>query len=75
MNSFLLNRALGAISPQSLAKAQNTRLLHSLQPANDVTLSIKKQSNETSDDDNNIKRGVAHPAGVNSITIDKFEGR
>ncbi|KAL1304677.1 hypothetical protein AAFC00_003633 [Neodothiora populina] len=79
MNSFLLNRALGTISPQHLARAQNSRLLHALQPSNDTALSIKSPSDEAiagQPDEVNIERGcVAHPAGVNSITIDKFEGR
>lgn len=76
MNSFLLNRALGSISPQALAKAQNSRLLYALQPANDVSLSINKPVDHEAEDGNGRgKGGVAHPAGVNSITIDKFEGR
>ena len=79
MNSFLLNRALGAISPQALATAQNTRLVYALQPSSDVVLSIKRPDAETErdySDERSIARGsVAHPAGVNSITIDKFEGR
>lgn len=84
MNSYLLNRALGTISHQALAKAQNTRLLHHLQPSDDIALSIKSPDGaavetETPDENSSsssIKRGyVAHPAGVNNITIDKFEGR
>lgn len=79
MNSFLLNRALGTISPQALAKAQHTRLLYALQPSNDVVLSIKSPVSYTQEvrtDESDITRGsVAHPAGVNSITIDKFEGK
>lgn len=76
MNSFLLNRALGSVSPQALAKAQNSRLLYALQPANDVSLSIKKPIDHEADGENDREKvGVAHPAGVNSITIDRFEGR
>lgn len=75
MNSFLLNRAFGSISPQAFAKAQNTRLLYTLQPADNVSLSIKKVAQDDEGEDVRQKRGVAHPAGVNSITIDKFEGR
>lgn len=93
MNTFLLNRALGSVSPQALARAQNERLLHSLQPAKDVSLSYKEdiegqrpheRSQLELDDDHGIfegddrtsnKTAIAHPAGVNSITIDRFEGR
>lgn len=79
MNSFLLNRALGTLSPQALARAQNTRLLYALHSSNDAVLSIKQPENIERGgraDETNIKRGcVAHPAGVNSITIDKFEGK
>lgn len=79
MNSFLLNRALGTISPQALARAQNTRLLYALQSSNDVVLSIKSPVSATQEgrtEEIDITRGsVAHPAGVNSITIDNFEGK
>ena len=73
MNSFLLNRSLGSISPAALARAQNTRLVHAIQPASDVSLSIKAPDSDS--DEDALRNGVAHPAGVNSITVDKFEGR
>jgi DNA excision repair protein ERCC-8 len=73
MNSFLLNRALGSVSAAALARSQNTHLVHSLQPASHVSLSISPL--DLGNDQDALQNGVAHPAGVNSITIDKFEGR
>lgn len=81
MNSFLLNRALGTISPQAFARSQNTRLLHAIQPASDVTFSVNgvagldPDPNEHGSAYGQPKAGLAHPAGVNAITVDKFEGR
>ena len=74
MNTFLLNRQLGAISPQALANAQNNRLLQALAPANDVNFALRLP-------DTTVSRGtagtqdVAHASGVSSIAIDRFEGR
>ncbi|CAD0110788.1 unnamed protein product [Aureobasidium uvarum] len=73
MNSFLLNRALGSVSPAALARSQNTRLVYSIQPASHVSLSINPP--DTTNEEDALRNGVAHPAGVNSITVDKFEGR
>ena len=74
MNSFLLNRQLGSVSPQAFAKAQHNRLLKSLQSAKDVRLALGQP-------DENTRNGIiqtkdlAHAAGVSSIAIDRFEGR
>ncbi|KAF2156816.1 WD40 repeat-like protein [Myriangium duriaei CBS 260.36] len=79
MNNFLLSRALGSISHQSLAEAQNDRLIHSFHASNKIKLTYKSRDqgskNENNDPDDLKTREVAHPAGVNSITIDRFEGR
>ncbi|KAG8626410.1 hypothetical protein KVT40_005355 [Elsinoe batatas] len=82
MNNFLFSRALGSISHQALARAQTDRLVHSLHGADHVKLTYKTQGDVparqdgTGDGDDDLKRKeVAHPAGVNSIVIDKFEGR
>ena len=76
MNTFLLNRALGSLSHQSLARAQNDRLVHSLQLAANVNISYKRGADRgPTHDDALSKIPVAHPAGVNSITVDRFEGR
>lgn len=73
MNSFLFSRALGSISPAALARSQNERLVHSIQPASHISLSIKPPDTDNAEDA--LRGGIAHPAGVNSITVDKFEGR
>ncbi|KAI9705751.1 MAG: hypothetical protein M1820_004999 [Bogoriella megaspora] len=73
MNSFLLNRTLGSISPQNLERAHTTQLLQSLQPASEITFNLEKQDEGS----NNVYRpsAIAHKAGVNSLAIDRFEGR
>lgn len=83
MNSFILSLQLGSVSQQAFFKAQNERLLRSLQAAPDVSFCLKKgestqDSNEV-DSEERLKSakpsGVAHGAGVSSIAIDRFEGR
>lgn len=79
MNSFLLNRQLGAISPQALAKAQNNRLLKALHDT-DVKFALDPQDGSkpglSAAGGSTINtRDVAHAAGVSSIAIDRFEGR
>ncbi|KAK4542115.1 hypothetical protein LTR36_007146 [Oleoguttula mirabilis] len=79
MNSFLLSRQAGIISPHALALAQSNRLLQALQTAPNVHFALTRR--ETSAVDGPSSRGalglasVAHAAGVNSIAIDRFEGR
>jgi len=77
MNTFLLNRALGSVSHQSLARAQNDRLVHSIQLASNIKLSYNgsEGTNKVNPEDGSTKVPVAHPAGVNTITVDRFEGR
>ncbi|PNS19026.1 DNA excision repair protein ERCC-8 [Sphaceloma murrayae] len=80
MNNFLFSRALGSVSHQSLAKAQTDRLVHSLHSDDTVKLTHKfsghgEARRDEDDEDDLTRRDVAHPSGVNSITIDKFEGR
>ncbi|MCJ1400697.1 hypothetical protein MMC11_003905 [Xylographa trunciseda] len=81
MNSHLFNRSLGATSPQAFQQAETTRLLYALQFAPNV------QYDSRNDNEGEVKRhaskakeeaeaGVwAHPAGVNCLEIDVFEGR
>lgn len=80
MNSFLLNRQLGSISPQALANAQNNRLLASLRGAPNVKFALRtpgeaESSNDNQNDESLEQEPKAHGAGVNSITVDRFEGR
>lgn len=79
MNSFLLNRQLGSVSPQALANAQNHRLLRSLQNASDVHFALGPASSHggPAQDGRTVPSAprIAHGSGVNSIVIDPFEGR
>ncbi|KAF2212855.1 hypothetical protein CERZMDRAFT_97353 [Cercospora zeae-maydis SCOH1-5] len=74
MNSFLLNRQLGSIAPQSLIQAQHERLLKALQPATLVRFALQPPTQRPRNDAPRIV-DLAHAAGVSSIAIDRFEGR
>lgn len=73
MNSFLLNRQLGSISPQALAVAQNFRLVRALHNVPKVKLVSGDSSGGVPSPSTADVR--AHRAGVNSLAIDSFEGR
>ena len=80
MNAFLLNRQLGQISPQAFSAAQNQRLSGVLQLAADTRFAWRaNDGGDAVDGDDARPRGEAyqkaHVSGVNSITIDRFEGR
>ena len=73
MNSYLFGRALGTVSPQALQRAHSTGLLHAIQPAPGIRFDGRDSQSHAEQPE----RGAvcAHKAGVNCITIDKFEGR
>lgn len=79
MNAFLLNRQLGSLTPSSLAKAQNARLLQSLCAAPGVTFTLSDHGDRGDgrprEPRSSASRATANAAGVNSIAIDRFEGR
>ena len=80
MTSNLFGRALGSISPQALQKAETSRLLSSLQAAprvrfdgSDEATPVRAKGN--GDEEDEVGGIWAHKAGVNSLAIDRFEGR
>jgi DNA excision repair protein ERCC-8 len=73
MNAFLLNRQLGSVTPQALVQAQHDIAHKALEPAENVSFRHKALDGE--DFRTIVNDAVAHPAGVNSIAIDRFEGR
>lgn len=86
MNSFLLNRASDTIHPRAFERAQTTRLINALQPAPRIRFSGERaqattqqqrqeQDGSTATELNHVQQVWAHRAGVNTITIDRFEGR
>ena len=83
MTSNLFGRALGTISPQALQKAETSRLLSSLQAApgirfdgsSDGAAPASAQQHPNGDGEDGSDGVWAHKAGVNSLAIDKFEGR
>lgn len=70
MNALLLNRALGVISPPAFQRHETTRLLHALQSA-----AVRFDGSAQPDSDALPEEAKAHAAGVNAMTVDKFEGR
>ncbi len=81
MNSYLLGRELGTVSSKALQQAETNRLLLALQAAPEIrfdgthgTTSAASQSHggHATGSGENV---WAHRAGVNSLVIDKFEGR
>ena len=76
MNSYLLSRSLGFVGPQVLQKAQTTGLLHALQAAPTIRFNSGGDAPERKPHDDGTDRDVwAHQAGVNTLVIDRFEGR
>lgn len=85
LTSDLLTRSTGLTSTGDFARSQNARLIHALQPAPRVRFAgeaeagnhaVGSRGDDGSDDNEEVATGaVAHKAGVNCITVDKFEGR
>lgn len=86
MNSYLLNRALGSVSPNVFHVAQTTRLVHNLEPALGIRFSNRRAASEDQsqgeattpldqEDPTIAENVVAHKSGVNCLAIDQFEGR
>lgn len=79
MNSYILNRALGSISPTTFHVAQTTRLVHHIEPAPGIRFSSRKPRQiENTIEENEEDPGnelLAHKSGVNVLAIDQFEGR
>lgn len=74
MNSYLLNRQLGSLSQQAFARAHHHHLLQGLQAAPHVQFDSKSVAGDGSNRTSSYVP-LAHPAGVNSIAVDRFEGR
>ncbi|OOF98293.1 hypothetical protein ASPCADRAFT_142425 [Aspergillus carbonarius ITEM 5010] len=83
MNSYLLNRALGSISPSTFHVAQTSRLIQHLEPAPGIRFSSRKDTGgrakngpPTADSPLGLDDEVfAHKAGVNVLAIDQYDGR
>ena len=85
MTSNLFGRALGSISPQALQRAETSKLLHALQAAPGITFDGSPGSvqarrgkglgDQDGDDGGREETVWAHRAGVNCLTVDRFEGR
>lgn len=78
MNSYLLNRTLGSISPHSFHVAQTTRLVHNLEPAPGIRFSSLRTEEPPDGDDAELPADediLAHKSGVNVLAIDQHEGR
>lgn len=78
MNTNLFNRSLGVIGTQTLQRAETTRLLDALQAAPNVKFDSRYKSSkqiESHNDQEEASVTWAHRQGVNSLAIDRFEGR
>ena len=81
MTSNLFGRALGAISPQALQRAETSNLLNALQAAPGIRFDGSERPTQGQQNDQNFSNDRkedatwAHRAGVNCLTIDRFEGR
>jgi len=87
LTTALFSRSLAQTSPRDLARAQNSRLIHALQPAPRVRFEDEAPERaeavgdgtgvlgDSDDDEVGGRTSFAHRAGVNAITVDKFEGR
>ncbi|MCJ1276284.1 hypothetical protein MMC21_004089 [Puttea exsequens] len=79
MTSNLLGRSLGIISPRGFQRTETSRLLHALQAAPGVRFDGSDESVQAhrtgGEEDGQAEPAWAHRAGVNCITIDRFEGR
>lgn len=83
MNAYLLNRALGSITPSTFHVAQTTRLVQHLEPAPGIRFSSRKkpQSAEPGPErglgsfDQDYIGTRAHQSGANVLAVDQYEGR
>ena len=80
MNADLFGRALGSIGPQVLQRNETSRLLHALHAAPKVRFDGRESIPQTQplgvgDGDQHKETVWAHRAGVNCLTIDRFDGR
>lgn len=80
MDAFLLNRQLGQISPQAFAAAQNQKLLGAIQLAPNTKFAWRTVDSRANDNGEGTRprdeaHHKAHVSGVNSLVIDRFEGR
>ena len=66
---LLINRSIGHSTFDDVRRATTARLVYALQPSL-VTFSQRQRSKKTPHEPS-----LAHPSGVNALTIDKFEGR
>ena len=78
MNAYLLNRQSGSISPAEFEIALTYRLSQSLQSSSDFRFTIRRAQDaqqRSSSPASPWPAGSVHHGGVNSIAIDRFEGR
>ena len=78
MNSYLLSRSLGIFGPQTFQRAESDRLLHAIQACPNVIFDSSDAPAPLCDATQHETRDGntwAHRAGVNSLVIDRFEGR
>ena len=74
MNAYLLNRALGSITPSTFHVAQTTQLVQHLEPSPGIRFSSRKKPHPQ-EDVLGSDEVFAHQAGANVLAIDQYDGR
>ncbi|KAL8836736.1 MAG: hypothetical protein Q9170_002800 [Blastenia crenularia] len=77
MDSQLLGRSLGTTGPEATQRAELSRRLYAIQAAPEIRFDGRDERIGPSQDRQNeaVDNLRAHHAGVNSIAVDRFEGR
>jgi hypothetical protein len=82
MNQFLFDRSTGSLKPGAFARLHSTHLIYDIQQApshhfdggESSRVDLDTVSTEANVDNGNVK-ACAHLAGINSLVVDRFEGR
>ena len=77
LRTGLLERSQGDLSNFAFASKVSLQLLHALHPAPDVLFDGQGHSRPQPErnGDTSEQQALAHKSGVNSLAIDRFEGR
>jgi DNA excision repair protein ERCC-8 len=88
MNTLLLDRSIGVLSPQALSRIHTTSLIHSVGHAPALRFDggesapvldddeLEASTSQASTGGQQIEKKIwAHQTGVNSLAVDRFDGR
>lgn len=80
MNQLIFDRSTGNLGPIAFARIQSTRLIHAIAPAPNLQFNGGKNPPATVAADAGARESElvklwAHQTGVNTLSIDRFEGK